>query len=110
MKALALAVLAIAGVVAKNEPNEYTASKPAPVYAAQATAATTQKTSHVRGKVFDRFITIWLENTDYEKAAGDPNLAALASKGITLFNYFAVTHPSERKYNALGYCGLRCRK
>ena len=36
-----------------------------------------------------------LENTDYEKAAGDSNLAALASKGITLSNYFAVTHPSE---------------
>ena len=98
MRALALAAVAVALVVAKNEPNEFTASKAAPVYAAQATTATTQKTSHVRGKVFDRFITIWLENTDYEKAAGDPNLAALASKGITLSNYFAVTHPSERTY------------
>lgn len=33
-------------------------------------------------------MTIWLENTDYSKAAGDPNLAYLASKGITLENYF----------------------
>jgi hypothetical protein len=27
--------------------------------------------SHVKGKVFDRYLTIWLENTDFDKAAGD---------------------------------------
>ncbi|KAK1817890.1 hypothetical protein LTR12_007642, partial [Friedmanniomyces endolithicus] len=31
-------------------------------------------------------------------AAGDPNLAWLAQKGITLENYFGVTHPSEPNY------------
>jgi hypothetical protein len=25
----------------------------------------------VKGKQFNRFVTIWLENTDYDKAAGD---------------------------------------
>ena len=101
MKVLFLAALTITGAIARDRPNEFTASKAPDVYAAQATAVTTQETSHVCGKVFDRFVTIWLENTDYEKAAGDPNLAWLASKGVTLFNYFAVTHPSERKCKVL---------
>lgn len=33
--------------------------------------APSSPTSNVTGLYFDRFITIWLENTDYEKAAGD---------------------------------------
>lgn len=41
-----------------------------------------------------------LENTDYDKAAGDPNMAWLASQGITLSNYYGVTHPSEPNYVA----------
>ncbi|KAK6530946.1 hypothetical protein TWF281_007778 [Arthrobotrys megalospora] len=56
--------------------------------------------SYVQGKAFNRFITIWLENTDYNKAAGDPNIDFFAKKGITLNNYFAVTHPSEPNYVA----------
>ena len=52
----------------------------------------------VPGKAFDRFAVIWLENTDYSMAAGDPNLAALAKKGILLTNYNGVTHPSEPNY------------
>lgn len=70
------------------------------VESAAATAKTSHKTSHVSGKAFDRFITIWLENTDYKKSEGDKNLLWLASKGITLGNYFAVTHPSEPNYVA----------
>jgi hypothetical protein len=101
MKMLFLTVFAAACVAAqKEEPNKYTVSRPHGVYAAQATAPSIQKTSHVRGKAFDRFVTIWLENTDYKKAEGDPNLAWLASQGITLSNYFAVTHPSEPNYVA----------
>jgi hypothetical protein len=96
MKGLALAALTIAGAVAQSD--KYTASKVASVDSAQATAPTTHKTSHVKGKVFDRFVTIWLENTDFDKAKGDKNLAWLATQGITLSNYFAVTHPSEPNY------------
>ena len=95
MRLFLLSALAIAGVAGQK--NIFTASKVAPVEAAQATAKTSHKTSNVKGKVFDRFITIWLENTDYKKSEGDKNLLWLASKGITLGNYFAVTHPSERK-------------
>lgn len=54
----------------------------------------------VKGKAFDRLAIIWLENTDYDLAAGDPNLAWLAKKGISLTNYFAVTHPSMPNYAA----------
>lgn len=76
----------------------YTATGTADVYAAQATAKTSSPTSFVPGLAFDRFVVIWLENTDYDKAIGDPNLAALAKKGLTLSNSFAVTHPSEPNY------------
>ncbi|KAG6860433.1 hypothetical protein C0995_011201 [Termitomyces sp. Mi166 len=55
----------------------------------------------VKGKAFDRIIQIWLENIDYDKAAADPNLAFFAKKGLTLSNYFAVTHPSEPNYVAV---------
>ncbi|KAG6914762.1 hypothetical protein DXG01_015453, partial [Tephrocybe rancida] len=44
----------------------------------------------VPGKVFNRIIQIWLENTDFNVAKGDPNLAALAAQGLTLSNYFAT--------------------
>lgn len=54
----------------------------------------------VKGKAFDRFVTIWLENTDYDLAAGDPSLSSLAKKGIVLTNYFGVTHPSMPNYAA----------
>jgi len=54
----------------------------------------------VEGKAFDRLAIIWLENTDYDLAAGDPNLKWLANKGISLSNHFAVTHPSMPNYAA----------
>lgn len=58
------------------------------------------KKDWVKGKAFDRIAIIWLENTDYELAIGDPSLAALAKKGISLTNKFAVTHPSMPNYAA----------
>ncbi|KAF7197070.1 Acid phosphatase [Pseudocercospora fuligena] len=109
---LALISLAVSGAVAQAsysqkadqeqlQPDLYTATDAAHVYAAQATAPTyAGQPKYVPGKAFDRFIEIWLENTDYDKAAGDPDLAWLAKKGITLSNYFGVTHPSEPNYVA----------
>ncbi|KAF9880653.1 phosphoesterase [Colletotrichum karsti] len=82
----------------------YTATGTAAVAAAAATAKTSSPTSKVKGKAFDRFVVIWNENTDYEKARGDANLSWLASKGILLENNFAVTHPSEPNYFA-SVCG-----
>lgn len=96
---LALGALAVSGAAAQFSTIN-TATSTASVYAAQATAKTSSPSSKVPGKAFDRFITIWLENTDFTMAAGDPNLAALAQKGITLENYFGVTHPSQPNYVA----------
>jgi len=96
LTALALSALALTGTaLAQN-----TATSTADVLAAKATAKTESPTSHVKGKAFDRFVVIWCENTDYTSAMSDPNFAWLASKGISLSNYFGVTHPSEPNYVA----------
>jgi acid phosphatase len=47
-------------------PASPTATDTADVYAAQATARTASPTSHVKGKAFDRYVSIWFENTDYD--------------------------------------------
>ena len=61
-------LVAASGAFAQDQ---YTATSPASVHAAQATALTKSPTSHVSGKAFDRIAIIWLENTDYSLAAGD---------------------------------------
>lgn len=66
---LSLLLLAV-GAVAQAE-NLYTATASSDVYAAQATAKTLSNTSNVKGKAFDRFVVIWMENTDYDMAYGD---------------------------------------
>ncbi|KAL3424928.1 phosphoesterase [Phlyctema vagabunda] len=90
------AILPFVSVVAAQ--TQYTATNAASVAAARATALTLSPTSSVKGKTFDRFVSIFLENTDFSMAASDPNLAALAKKGITLTNYKATTHPSQPNY------------
>ncbi|KAI6979182.1 acid phosphatase phoa [Hortaea werneckii] len=111
MTFLAISALAVAGVARANPikptiatdlvPTKYTATVDTVVYDAQATAPTSPFRKHYKkGRAFDRFITIWMENTDYDKAEADPNLAWLAERGITLENYFGVTHPSEPNYVA----------
>ncbi|RHZ66374.1 acid phosphatase PHOa [Aspergillus thermomutatus] len=56
--------------------------------------------SNVEGVAFNRFFQVWLENIDYEDAAADANMKWLASQGILLTNFYAVTHPSEPNYCA----------
>ena len=63
------AALATYGVA--NAQTQYTSTKAADVAAARATAKTLSPTSNVKGKTFDRFVTIFLENTDFNLAAGD---------------------------------------
>lgn len=77
----------------------YTATAASSIAGAAATALTLSPTSNVRGKSFDRFVQIFLENQDYTIAAGDPNLAYLGTLGITLANYYAITHPSQVLFN-----------
>lgn len=104
MQSALLGALALAGVASAQSTATGTTTSSvrntASVIAAQQTADTTHHTSHVEGKAFNRFITIWLENTDYALAAADPNLSYLATQGITLSNYYGVTHPSEPNYVA----------
>ncbi|KAL2001672.1 hypothetical protein VTN02DRAFT_1425 [Thermoascus thermophilus] len=70
------------------------------IRAAAATTRPLSPVSNVKGLAFDRFIQVWLENIDYSAAAGDNNQKWLASQGIALTNYWAVTHPSEPNYCA----------
>lgn len=101
MQTTLLSLLAVSGTaLAQTFSTVYTSTATADVAKAAATAKTSSPTSHVKGKAFDRLAIIWLENTDYTLAVGDPNLAWLAKKGITLSNYFGVTHPSEPNYVA----------
>ncbi|KAJ7729405.1 phosphoesterase family-domain-containing protein [Mycena maculata] len=54
----------------------------------------------VKGKVFNRIIHVWLENTDFATAASTPTFESLAEKGILLTSHHSVTHPSEPNYIA----------
>ncbi|KAK0103535.1 hypothetical protein ONS95_005555 [Cadophora gregata] len=90
--------LAFATTGHAQNPNPPTGA--AAVEAARATAKTLSPVSSIRGKTFDRFVQIWLENTDFDMAAGDPSLQWVASQGITLTNYKAITHPSQPNYVA----------
>ena len=60
-----LASLAVAA------PASPTATDPADVYSAQATALTLSPTSNVKGAAFGRYVPIWFENTNYDMAAAD---------------------------------------
>ncbi|GJJ11656.1 hypothetical protein Clacol_005892 [Clathrus columnatus] len=52
------------------------------------------------GLMFDRFIQIWLENTDFATANSSPTFQSLAKQGVLLTGYYALTHPSEPNYVA----------
>jgi hypothetical protein len=46
----------------------------------------------VPGRVFDRFIQIWMENTDFAVANSTAAFAALAKQGILLKQSYSLTH------------------
>jgi acid phosphatase len=116
MRVRSFVAASVAFATTSNAQTQYTSTGTAAVAAAKATAKTLSPTSSVPGKSFDRFVNIWLENTDFEMAAGDrtpllsyfvsitdinvASLSWLASQGITLTNYLAITHPSQPNYIA----------
>jgi acid phosphatase len=51
-----------------------TATDSAAVASERATAVASTPTSAVKGKAFNRFVNIMMENTDYDLAAGDRKL------------------------------------
>lgn len=101
---LPIALLAGAPFVVGQSAKEPAESTIQPTQTAIAATAATQAAlspvSNVQGVAFNKFYQIWLENTDYSASSGDPNLQKLAKLGISLTNYFAVTHPSEPNYMA----------
>jgi acid phosphatase len=98
-----IVIALISAVVEAGEERKFTTIQPdlTEIRKAQATAQPYEfKEEYVPGKAFDRFYNIWLENTDYDKAAGEPHMKDLRKKGITLTNYWALTHPSQPNYLA----------
>ncbi|KXG47042.1 Phosphoesterase [Penicillium griseofulvum] len=91
---MGVATLAIAQTATTSEPAL------AEIHAAAATTKPEVTVSNVKGLAFDRFYQIWLENIDYDDSAADTNMQWLASQGILLTNFYAVTHPSEPNYCA----------
>jgi hypothetical protein len=59
----------------------YTATASASIAAARATALTLSPVSSVKGKTFDRFVQIFLENQDYDIAVGDRQFSPREDKG-----------------------------
>jgi hypothetical protein len=89
---IALAVASLSSVaLAAPAPASPTATDVADVYAAQATALTLSPTSRVKGKAFDRYVSIWFENTDYETAAADHFSAQLGVRQWKLMPLFLFT-------------------
>jgi len=58
------------------------------------------------GKWFERIVVINLENTDYTDAMAVPYLRKLASEGVLLTNYYAISHPSQPNYITQVYGSL----
>jgi hypothetical protein len=73
-----------------------TESKPAPAKAPEVQPAAKPNAHH-----FDRVLIIVLENTDYEVAVRDTNLAELAKHGASFSNFHALFHPSYPNYLAM---------
>lgn len=78
---LPLLLASATGVLAQTQ---YTSTATSAVAKAAATALTLSPTSNVAGLTFDRFVQIWLENTDYALALGDSTLPQLSSCSICL--------------------------
>lgn len=57
--------------------------------------------SRATARHFDRVVIIVLENTDYERAMQDPNLAELAKRGASFTNFHSMFHPSYPNYLAM---------
>ncbi|KAF9234976.1 phosphoesterase family-domain-containing protein [Melanogaster broomeanus] len=66
-----------------------------PFYIGASNGTLTTNGPTVSGAAFDRFIQIWLENTDYSQAATLAVFQNLSTQGITLPAYYGVTHTSE---------------
>ena len=53
-----------------------------------------------KGKWFDRYFSIIMENDDFVSPNNEPFFKALESSGYFMTNYHAVAHPSQPNYQA----------
>ncbi|KAI6136995.1 phosphoesterase family-domain-containing protein [Pisolithus sp. B1] len=99
-----LVLAALARITSAAIASTFTAPAPAPTATSSfyvgVSNGTLPNATVVPGAVFDRFIQIWLENTDFGSAASQSVFQNLSTQGITLSAYYAVTHPSEPNYIA----------
>lgn len=86
MRARSFVAAAVAFTTQSHAQTQNTSTGTAAVAAAKATAMTLSPTSSVPGKTFDRFVNIWLENTDFDMAAADRKAAPFPSKVIIADN------------------------
>jgi acid phosphatase len=78
-----LAAMALASIAsAAPAPASPTAIDPADVYAAQATAKSESPTSKIKGKAFDRYVSIWFENQDFDIVLADRMTFHCVYKGL----------------------------
>lgn len=73
---------------------------PSQVTEARNTAPTLSPTSSVPGKAFDKIIQIWLSNANNDVADSNEVMNSIVAQGITLTNFWAVSHPSQPNYIA----------
>ncbi|RDW93561.1 acid phosphatase PHOa [Aspergillus mulundensis] len=92
----------VLGTIASTLARTVTTTEPSlsDIAASAATVMPYSPVSNVEGLAFDRIFQVWFENIDYENAAADKNLQWLATQGIALTNFYALTHPSEPNYCA----------
>jgi hypothetical protein len=71
MKLFSTLAIVVAFATVAHAQTQYTSTAASAVEAARATALTLSPTSSIKGETFDRFVSIWLENQDYDIAAAD---------------------------------------
>ncbi|KAI0372542.1 hypothetical protein BV20DRAFT_939883 [Pilatotrama ljubarskyi] len=96
---LAFATSAYAAIAQSFAPPAASPESSSANYTGQ-TNGTISNPTLVQGKAFDRFIQIWIENTDYDTAASSPAFQNLSKQGVLFDQFYAVTHPSEPNYIA----------
>jgi hypothetical protein len=92
---LLILLTTLAGALAQTQ---YTSTAASAVAKARATALTLSPTSNVVGKTFNRFVTIWLENTDYSLAAGDGKFTYVLPTTYSLLTY-PISQPQSPRFS-----------
>jgi hypothetical protein len=54
-----------------------------------------------RGRAFDHYLVVVLENQDYDDVMADPYMKALAARGALFSNFSGLFHPSYSNYLAM---------